>query len=171
SSRAWYGRTSITNRRSPAFTRWLSTTCSSVIGPLTCGAIPTTLARTAASSVRGWMSLRRHAAARARTAPTTMRRPMTRPVRGSGSGLAGDGVAILRPVEQEPHGECQERPQARVDQEQRPQVGLEPGRSEELSQERGDDHADRHANDPRRKERALDVDDGVTCRQEGGRPG
>src|SRR5215467_5775749 len=154
----------MTKRRSPAFTRWLSTTWSSTMGPLTWGAMPTTLARTAASSVRGCTSVSRQVNTLTTSALTTMAMPTTRPTRGrgnrreAGSGAgpaAGVGSLTLGPVEDEPGEHRQEEPQARIDQDERAQMRLEPAH--------GEDDAHRHADDPGRKERSLDVDGGITA--------
>ena len=63
----------------PRCTAWLSTTFSSVSGPLTCGAIPTTFARTEASSVRGSRYAMRVTTTPATNARAMIAKPSTRP--------------------------------------------------------------------------------------------
>src|SRR5215469_17413061 len=106
------------------------------------------------------------------SAPATMAMPTTRPTRGrasrrgagSGTGPAG-GVDWLtsRPVEDEPGQQRREEPEARIDQDERPQMRLEPGGREELAARNGEDDAHRHADDPGGEERSLDVDGGITA--------
>src|SRR5262245_11348366 len=134
--------------------------------------MPTTLARTAASSVRGCTSVSRQVNALTTSALTTIAMPTTRPTRGrgnrreAGSGAgpaAGAGALTLGPVEDEPGEHRQEEPQARIDQDERAQMRLEPSRGEELAARHGEDDAHRHADDPGREERSLDVDGGITA--------
>src|SRR5499427_1561633 len=101
-----------------------------------------------------------------------MAMPSTRPTRGRGNrrGAGSEaepagGVSSLtsRPVEDEPDEQRREEPEARIDQDQRPQMRLEPGRGEELAARYGEDDAHRHADDPGGEERSLDVDGGITA--------
>src|SRR5262249_22549812 len=150
------------------------------MGPLTWGAMPTTLARTAASSVRGCTSVSRQVnalttspfTARARRTPGRRRGRGNRREAGSGAGPApGAGSLTLGPIEDEPGEHRQEEPQARIDQDERAQMRLEPSRGEELAARHGEDDAHRHADDPGREERSLDVDGGITAGDGGTRAG
>src|SRR5215813_10249152 len=91
-----------------------------------------------------------------------MTMPTTRPTRGRGNRRgAGTGPAAgmdsltSRPVKDEPDEQRREEPEARIDQDERAQMRLEPGH--------GEDNAHRHADDPGGEERSLDVDDGITA--------
>src|SRR5262245_60342101 len=99
-----------------------------------------------------------------------MAMPSTRPTRGrgnrrgAGTGPAGGmGSLTSRPVEDEPGEQRREEPEARIDQDERAQMRLEPDRSEKLAARYGEDNAHRHADNPGGEERSLDVDDGITA--------
>src|SRR5262245_48746837 len=128
--------------------------------------MPTMLARTAASSVRGYTSLSRQTTAVTATAPTTSRMPRSRPtslgVRGLRSDAAAEGSGMASgPIEDKPREHRGQQPHARVHEQQGTKVGLEPQDDEELADNGGEDKAHGHADDPGREEGSLDVEDGV----------
>src|SRR5262244_2446046 len=112
------------------------------MGPLTCGAMPTMLARTAASSVRGWTSLRCQTTALVTTAPATMSTPSTRPASrrpvALRSGVAETSAITSCPEEREPHEHRQQDEETRIHDQHRAQVRLEPDGGEELTEHRGE---------------------------------
>src|SRR5690349_4605 len=114
-------------------------------------------ARTAASSVRGWTSLRCQTIALVTMAPATMRIPRIRPANLRATGLcsgadaAGSGITSC-PVKREPHHHGQQDPETRVHDQQRTQVRLEAQAGEELTEHRGEHAAHGHADDPGREE-------------------
>src|SRR5262245_41717463 len=102
------------------------------------------------------MSVRRHTTTLVTTAPATMRDPMSRPA-SLKSGLAcrpaAAGSAITsRPVEHEPRDHRDQKPQARVDEQQRTQMRLDFHDGEDVAKQSGEGEARRHADDPGRKE-------------------
>src|SRR5215475_2720816 len=101
-----------------------------------------------------------------------MAMPSTRPTRGRGNRrgagseaepAGGVGSLTSRPVEDEPGEQRREEPEARIDQDERAQMRLEPGHGEKLAARYGEDNAHRHADDPGGEERSLDVDGGITA--------
>jgi hypothetical protein len=73
----------------------------------------------------------------------------------------GSLVHRSRPIQDEPGGEGEQEGEARIDQYEGPEVGLEPGDREHIAQDEGERHADHQAYHPGRKEGALDVEDRI----------
>src|SRR4029450_363149 len=146
------GRGSTTKSRSPACTSWLSTTLRGAGGPPTWGAIPTTFARTAASSVRGSRYAMRVTARPATSAAIRMAKPRIRP-----------RPRRPPPPEQEQPGDTgHEQRERRIDQQDGHESLLEPGRREHHWPEARDHDAGEEAQHPGREERPVDVDDRIT---------
>src|SRR5262245_14353952 len=136
--------------------------------------MPTTFARTAASSVRGCTMVRRHTTALTVTAPSTMTTPSVRPssrnVRPDVTARAAADSAITSgPIENEPRHQRNQEPQTGIDEQERAKMRLELGKGEDLAHECGDGDPHHHAKDPCRHEGALDVDDGIAPSRRNGR--
>src|SRR5262249_22786909 len=141
-------------RGSPSCTSWLSRTSSSTMCPLTCGAIPTKLARTVASSVCGRVSHWRSVTATARTAAAMIAAPSTRPTRRRTPGCEGVAWSVMTsdPEERKPEHEGDEDSQTRVHQPPRAHVGIDSDTDQEGSRQEGHDDPDDRAQHPGREE-------------------
>src|SRR5215831_17532553 len=125
---------------------------NSVIGPDTCGAMPTMFARTDASSVSGRRRLTITALAMADMVPSRMAATMSRPTRRLG---------MSPPEKDDPAGKGDRGRQAGVDKEERAQAALGPGAGEGDPQERRRDDGYQDAEDPGREEGTGDVDERI----------
>src|SRR6185436_4229128 len=146
-----YGRGSTTRSRSPCFTRWLSSTCSSVIVPLTCGTTPMTFAVTTASSVCGCPTTRVTTTSARITNPATIPRTISLP-------SARRRPAILAPEHHQPGGEGEETDEARIDQGRGSDIRRDVDPDQHLPDNDRQDDAHDDRDQPRRKERAENVD-------------
>src|SRR5437667_5030225 len=146
-----YGRGSATGSRSPCFTCWLSLTRSSVIVPLTCGTTPMMSAVTTASSVCGWRTTRSTTTIARITNPVTMPKAISLPT-------ARRRSAILAPEHHQPGGEGQETDEAGIDHGRGSEIRRDVDRDQHLLDHDRQNDADDDRDQPRRKERAEDVD-------------
>src|SRR5256886_16362136 len=128
--------------------------------PLTCGAMPTKLARTVASSVCGRVSHCSSVTTTAMAAPATIAAPITRPARRRApeSPSALSGVIGLHPEQRHPENQGDENREARIDECSRAEVRVHADAEKEPPRDHGNTDADRGAEHPRRKKRADDVD-------------
>src|SRR6266436_9667690 len=103
--------------------------------PLTCGAMPTKLARTVASSVCGRVSHCSRVTTTAMAAPATIAAPITRPARRRApeSPSSVSGAIGLHPEQRHPENEGDENREARVDERSRAEVGGDAHPQEEPS--------------------------------------
>src|SRR5207245_2195446 len=128
--------------------------------PLTCGAMPTKLARTVASSVCGRVSHCTSVTTTAMAAPATIEAPIKRPARRrapeSPSALSGASGLHAEQRQQENKGD--ENREARIDERSRAEVRVHADAEKEPSRDHSNTDADRGAEHPRRKKRADDVD-------------
>src|ERR1700752_5166504 len=118
--------------------------------PLTCGAMPTKLARTVASSVWGRVSHCSNATTTATAAPAMIAPPIRRPTRrrtGESSGPTG-AVIALHPEERHPEDQGDEDHEARVDERAWPEVGIDTRAKEQPSRDHRDTDPDRDAQHP-----------------------
>src|SRR5262245_30948452 len=141
------------NRRSPSFTAWLSTTCSSTIRPDTSGTTLMTSAITVASSVCGCRRTRPTTTTASNTAPATIPTLSNRPTTRR---FMARSLASAREQHQ-PADEDEERRQAGEHQRGGRQIRGDPGGDEhpphdQRQHEPGDD-----GDQPRREERPQDV--------------
>src|SRR5215467_9622681 len=146
-----YGRGSMTNKRSPCFTAWLSTTCSSTIVPLTCGTTPMVSANTIASSVCGCSTTRRTTTTASTTAPATTPSTISRPKR-----LRTPFMSARK--HDQPGGQRPQQNQTRVQDGCGAEIRSNLRQHERLMTDDREDHADDDADQPRRKERPQDID-------------
>src|SRR5215510_11278193 len=128
--------------------------------PLTCGAMPTKLARTVASSVCGRVSHCRSVKTTATAAPPTITAPSTRPAtrRTLDSPSSARCAIGLNPEQRHPKDEGDEDRETRVDERSRAEVRIDTYPQEESACECGDTDADRGAEHPRGEERPDHVD-------------
>src|SRR5262245_6560683 len=128
--------------------------------PLTCGAMPTKLARTVASSVCGRVSHCSRVTITAMTAPATIEAPIRRPARRRApeSPSAPSGAMGRYPEQRHPENQGDENREARIDERSRAEVRVHADAEKQPSRDHGNTDADRGAEHPRRKERADDVD-------------
>src|SRR5262245_55994088 len=128
--------------------------------PLTCGAMPTKLARTVASSVCGRISHCRSATITAIAAPPTIAmpsiRPMTRRAPGS-DGICFSAMA-LAPEESYPEHQGNEESKTRVDQRWRAHIGIEPGTDKKPPSEQRHHNPYQGAEHPGREKRTDNID-------------
>src|SRR5262245_52774049 len=150
--------------------------------------MPTTFARTMASSVRGWRSMMPHTVRVRTTAPTMARTLMTRaaglrhpssvsgraadggpgtagglmPAFGSGAvgggGAGRSSMASSVVEEHEPRGHGPQDHHADIDQRRGPEMGIEAEPDEELADDDGSGEAEKDAHHPGREIGAEDVD-------------
>src|SRR5882724_1294412 len=117
---------------------------SSMMWPLTLGAMPTKLARTVAASVSGLLSHRQMVNAIATTAPTRMIAPTARPrVRRSGAGCS----ACSATEHALPDDKGEEDHQGHIHESSWPEVGIDAQTHEEPPEEdspENTDHQRRH---------------------------
>src|SRR5262245_3813758 len=139
--------------------------------------MPTTLTRTAASSVRGRRYASRPTTTAATTAPATMAMPIARPTirrttgsrSGESAGTVGSAMSGAALEKGDPEEQGREGEQRGVDQEQRSQVRLQAEARERRAQEGGHDDAAEETDDPRRKVSAPHVERRIAAgRQHGG---
>src|SRR5262245_26429697 len=143
---------------------------SSVMCPLTLGAMPTKFARRVAASVSGRFSHRQNAITIAATAPTRMSAPIMRPSTRRHPADASSGSAMGSATEHaQPDDESDEDDQARIYEHSRPQVRVEPGTREELPAHHGPEDAEHEGRHPGGKVRASHRDVGAwpAARQQG----
>src|SRR4029077_12442163 len=128
--------------------------------PLTCGAMPTKLARTVASSVCGRVSHCSRVTITAIAAPATINVPSTRPAtrRAPDPSSSACWASGRDPEQRHPENEGDENREARIDERARAEVWVDAYPQEEPPREHGDTDADRGAEHPRGEGRADNVD-------------
>src|SRR4029077_14554810 len=127
---------------------------SSMMWPLTLGAMPTKLARTVAVSVSGRLSQRQTVKTIATMAPTRMIAPTARPMaRRSGEGCSGYAVGSAS-KHALPDDEGEEDHQGHIHESSWPEVGIDAQTREEVPQEDGSESAKPQRRHPGREVRA-----------------
>src|SRR5690348_13848250 len=143
---------------------------SSVMWPLTLGAMPTKLARTVAASVSGRLSHRQTVKTIATMAPTRMIAPTVRPVArrsGEGCSVYAVGSATEHAL---PDDEGEKNHQRDIHESSWPKVGVDAQAREEPPEEDGSENAKHQRRHPGREVRAGhgDVRGRPAAREEAG---
>src|SRR5262245_31795321 len=127
--------------------------------PLTCGAMPTKLARTVASSVCGRISHWSSVTTTAMTAAVTIAMPSSRPRmrRKPASGCPVSSVMASDPEKRHPEDERDEECQTRIHERSRAHIGIDPGAHQEPADKEGPHDSEDRTKHPGREERADDV--------------
>src|SRR4030095_4682469 len=128
--------------------------------PLTCGAIPTKLARTVASSVCGLISHWTNVTTTIMAAAAMMPMPSTRPImrRAPGSDAMLFSAIKLTSEQSHPEYERDENAKTRIDQRWGPSQRTDPGAFNQPASEKSRPNPDQSAEHPGRKERTDNID-------------
>src|SRR5262245_11910575 len=128
--------------------------------PFTCGAIPTKLARTVASSVCGLVCHWSSATIMAMAAATTIPAPITRPRVRRAPGSDARSFSAIKLTSEESHPECEsnENGETRINKRRRTDIRIEAGPDKKPPAKQSCPNSDQGAEHPGRKERTDDVD-------------
>src|SRR5213593_4203951 len=127
--------------------------------PLTCGAIPTTLSRTVASSGCGLISHCTNVTTIMMAAAATIPTPSTRPAmrRAPGSDAMLFSAIKLTSEQSHPEYERDENAKTRIDQRWRPYIRIETSAFKQPASEQSCPNPDQSAEHPGREERTDDI--------------